>query len=69
MEKDQQVPKGLLSSREAANYLAISTPCLRQKAHSGEIPYIRSNDGLRYKMLFEAGAIKKWIDEHRISIN
>ncbi len=54
--------KRLLSTKEAAGYLAMTTAALYQLVHRKKIPVVRVGRALR----FDLRALDAWIDQQRV---
>ncbi len=63
---EREIPRRLVNLKEAANFLGLSKHSIRRKAHLGDIPYVKSGKGLRYRMLFDLLDLEKWVDRNKI---
>ena len=61
--KTETVRKRLLTTKEAAQYLGVSTWSIGQLVHGGKLPVVRGCEECNWK--FDVHDLDRWIEENK----
>ena|ERR1700722_20628195 len=66
IKKSTVVTQRLFRTRDAANYLGMSTWAIRQEVSKGELPFISSGEHTS-SWKFDVGDLDAWVERHRVN--